>query len=213
VLKPARIRTAGEEIANAISHGAGALAAAVGTPFLVFAAVRHGSSAEVVGVSVFAFTAILLYLASSVYHALPDGRMKDLFEVIDHSAIYLLIAGTYTPFTLGPLHGALGWTLFGVIWALAAIGVTMKIIHGIQRPVLSTLLYIGMGWLVLVAARSLWLNLPTPGLVWLAAGGLAYTGGTVFYLARRLPYGHTAWHLFVLAGTTCHYFAVLWYAV
>lgn len=208
-----RIKSLGEEIANAVSHGAGVIGFLVGTPFLVLAALRHGHPAGVVAVSVFAFSGILLYLSSTIYHALPNGRAKDAFEVLDHSAIYLLIAGTYTPFTLGPLRGSLGWTLFGIVWGLAVVGVTMKLLHGIKRPVLSTLLYIGMGWLVLIAARSLWLHLPTPGLIWLAAGGLAYTGGTVFYLARWRPYAHTVWHVFVLAGTTCHYFAVLWYSL
>ena len=156
----------------------------------------------------FALTAILLYLTSTIYHALPPGKTKDNFEVIDHSAIYLLIAGTYTPFTLGVLRGSLGWSLFGIIWTLAIAGVIMKTVRGVRNPIFSTGLYLVMGWLVLIAARSLWLHLPTQGLLWLVAGGLAYTGGVVFYLMKWLPYGHLVWHLFVLTGTACHYFAV-----
>ena len=207
-----RVQTLGEEIANAISHGAGALAAIIGAPFLVVTALHHGDSAWVVGVCVFALTAMALYLSSAIYHALPRGRTKEIFEVIDHGAIFLLIAGTYTPFTLGALRGPMGWTLFGTIWGLALVGVVLKSIHGVAYPKLSVALYVAMGWLILIAARSLWLHVPLPGLIWLAAGGLAYTGGVVFYLAKWIPYGHLIWHLFVLTGTVCHYFAVLWYS-
>ena len=210
--KPKRVQSLGEEIANAVSHGAGTLAAIIGTPFLIDAAFRNGGSTAVAGACVFAVSAILLYLTSTVYHALPHGKTKELVEVFDHSAIYLLIAGTYTPFTLGVLRGSLGWTLFGIIWTLAILGVVMKMVRGVQNPLFSVGLYLVMGWLILIAARSLWLHLPRPGLLWLVAGGLAYTGGVAFYLMKRLPYGHLVWHLFVLAGTACHYFAILWYA-
>jgi hemolysin III len=202
----------GEEIANAVSHGVGVLAALVATPFLVLAAARRGDWVAIVGASVFAATVVVLYLASTLYHALPRNRAKRVFRVLDHSAIFLLIAGTYTPFTLGVLRGAWGWTLFSVVWGLAVLGVVMKSVGGIRYPRLSTALYVGMGWLALIAIRPLWLHVPVAGWLWLIAGGLAYTAGIAFYAAERLRYGHFVWHVFVLIGTTCHFFAVLWYA-
>ena len=212
----ARLRrslTLGEEIANSVSHGVGLVAALVATPFLVLTAARRGGVAATVGASVFAGTAVILYSASTLYHALPPNRAKRVFRVLDHSAIFLLIAGTYTPFTLGILHGAWGWTLFGLVWTLAALGVTIKAVGGIRYPRLSTVLYVGMGWLALIAIRPLWLRVPLAGWLWLLAGGLAYTAGIAFYAADRVRYGHFVWHMFVLMGTVCHFFAVLWYAV
>ena len=202
----------GEEIANCVSHGVGLVAALAATPFLVLAA-RPGGATAIVGASVFAGTVIVLYLASTLYHALPKNKAKHVFRVIDHSAIFLLIAGTYTPFTLGVLRGAWGWVLFGIVWGLAVIGVTLKSVGGIRYPRLSTMLYVGMGWLALIAIRPLWLHVPLAGWLWLIAGGLAYTAGIAFYAAERLRYGHFVWHVFVLMGTACHFFAVLWYAV
>ena len=208
-----RAPSLGEEIANSVSHGVGLAAALVATPFLVLAAARHGGSTGTVGASVFAGTVVLLYLASTLYHAWPSPRTKHVFRVIDHSAIFLLIAGTYTPFTLGVLRGAWGWTLFSLVWSLAVLGITLKAVGGIRYPRLSTTLYLGMGWLALIAIRPLWLRLPASGWLWLVAGGLAYTAGVAFYAAERMRYGHFVWHLFVLTGTVCHFFAVLWYAV
>lgn len=208
----AREYSRGEEIAHWVSHGVGFVAALIGAPFLIEAALRHGGGMALIGASVFAVTAALLYLSSTVYHAMPPGRAKEKCEVIDHAAIYLLIAGTYTPFTLGVLRGTMGWTLFGLVWAIAAVGVILKTIHGVKYPILSVSLYIGMGWLIVVAARPLFLNLPLPGLLWLAGGGIAYTAGVAFYLNKKLRFGHFVWHLFVLTGTACHYFAILWYA-
>ena len=202
----------GEEIANAVSHGVGCLAALAATPFLVLAAARRGGAEAIVGASVFAGTVVVLYLASTLYHALPRNRAKRVLRVIDHSAIFLLIAGTYTPFTLGVLRGAWGWTLFGLVWALAGLGVTLKSVRGIRNPRLSTALYVGMGWLALIAIRPLWFHLPPAGWLWLIAGGFAYTSGIAFYAAERLRYAHFVWHVFVLMGTVCHFFAVLWYA-
>ena len=207
-----RGQSLGEELANSISHGVGLAAALVATPILIGNAVRHGSAAFAIGVSVFAATVVLLYLASTLYHALPRGKAKHVFRIIEHSAIYLLIAGTYTPFTLGVLRGAWGWTLIGLIWILAVGGVLLKSMGGVRHPVLSMALYLGMGWLMVVAVRPLWLRVPLPGLAWLLAGGLAYTAGVAFYGAKRLRYGHFVWHLFVLAGTTCHFIAVRFYA-
>jgi len=208
-----RVPSLGEEIANSVSHAAGCLAALAATPFLVLAAVRRGDSIAIVGASVFAGTTVLLYLASTLYHALPRNRAKRVFRVIDHSAIFLLIAGTYTPFTLGVLRGAWGWTLFGIVWGLAVLGVTLKCVGGIRYPRLSTVLYVGMGWLALIAIRPLWLHVPVAGWLWLIGGGLAYTAGIAFYAADRVRYGHFVWHMFVLTGTVCHFFAVLSYAV
>jgi len=211
ILKSPREYSRAEEISHYLSHGAGFVGALVGAPFLVGAALGHGGGTMLVGVLVFAVTAALLYLSSTVYHVLPPGRAKEICEVIDHAAIYLLIAGTYTPFTLGVMKGTTGWTLFGLVWTIALAGVILKSIHGVRYPRLSVALYLGMGWLIVFAARSLVANLPLPGLLWLAAGGLAYTVGVVFYLNKRLRFGHFVWHLFVLAGTACHYFAILWY--
>ena len=201
-----------EERAHYLSHAAGFVGALVGAPFLIEAALRHGGAAALVGASVFAVTAALLYLSSTVYHALPPGKSKEVCEVVDHAAIYLLIAGTYTPFTLGVLRGTLGWTLFGLVWTIAVVGVILKSIHGVRYPKLSVGLYVGMGWLMVIAARPLYLRLPLPGLLWLAGGGIAYTVGVAFYLDKKRRFAHFVWHLFVLAGTACHFFAVLWYA-
>ena len=202
----------GEEIANSVSHGAALVAALVGVPFLVVSSLRHNSVAVTVGASVFAASMVILYLASTLYHAMPHNRAKRFFQVLDHSAIYLLIAGTYTPFTLGVLRGPWGWTLFGVVWALAVIGLVFTSLGGIKHKFLSISLYLGMGWAVVVALRPLWLALPGAGLAWLVGGGIAYTVGVAFYAARRMPYAHFIWHLFVMLGTACHFFAVLWYA-
>ena len=208
-----RAQSLGEEIANSVSHGVALLSALVAVPFLILASVRHGTAVNIVGASVFAGTVVLLYLTSTLYHAVPHPRAKRLLKKLDHGAIYLLIAGTYTPFTLGVLGGPWGWTLFGLVWALAVVGVALKAFDRISHPVWSTGLYIVMGWLVVIAAKPVLASIATPGLILLAAGGLAYTLGVVFFtLDSRVRYGHFVWHLFVVAGTTCHYFAVLDYA-
>ena len=206
-----RAQTLGEEIANAVSHGVGFALAVAAIPVLVFAARPHGARA-VVGVTVFATTAALLYLASTLYHAISHAGAKRVLRVFDHSAIYLLIAGTYTPFTLNVLRGAWGWSLFGAVWGLAVIGVIIKSTRGFKVKGLSTALYLGMGWLVVIAAKPLMSNLPMPGLAWLLAGGLAYSAGTIFYARHHKRYAHFAWHLCVMAGTACHFVAVLGYA-
>ena len=202
----------GERLANSLSHGVGFMCAVAATPILIIGAVNRGGAADVVGSSIFGATMMLLYLASASYHAVPAGRLKDRLHRLDHAAIYLLIAGTYTPFTLGVLGGAWGWTLFGIVWGAAALGVCDKLIAGIRDRRLSTALYLIMGWAVLIVIRPLVLNMPPPGIALLVAGGLSYSVGVVFYTARRLPYNHFIWHLFVLAGSTCHFFSVLWYA-
>jgi hemolysin III len=173
---------------------------------------RRGDTTMILAAGIFAVTVVLLYGASTLYHAIPEGRTKRVLQVIDHSAIYLLIAGTYTPFALGVLRGVWGWTLLGVVWLLAGAGVSLKAWHGIRWPRLSTALYLAMGWLAIVAVRPFLREVPLGGLVLIAAGGLAYTAGVAFYTADRLRYGHFVWHLFVLTGTCCHYAAILWYA-
>jgi hemolysin III len=208
-----REQSRGEEIANSISHGIGLIAALVATPFLVVHAIRRGDTGFIIGASLFATTMVLLYLASTLYHALPRGKTKRMFQVIEHSAIFLLIAGTYTPFTLGVLRGAWGWTLLGLVWGLAVVGVALKAFDRISHPIVSTGLYLLMGWLILIAGNPLYARVPSSGLRWLVAGGVAYTAGVAFYATdSRLRYGHYIWHLFVMTGTACHYVAVLWYA-
>jgi hemolysin III len=216
VLPQERQQSLGEEIANSISHGVALLAALIAAPFLVVAAVQRGAVAGIVGASIFAATMVLLFATSMLYHALPGRkalRAKRVFQIFDHSAIYLLIAGTYTPFTLGVLRGPWGWTLFGLVWSMALAGVVVKAVAGIRYPHLSTALYLLMGWVALIAIKPMWQLMPGWGLFWLLAGGLAYTLGVVFFaLDGRLRYGHFVWHLFVSAGTACHFIAVLYYA-
>ncbi|HLQ27157.1 MAG TPA: hemolysin III family protein [Acidiferrobacterales bacterium] len=208
-----RAQSLGEEIANSVSHGVGLAAALIAAPFLLVAVARHGSGAVIVGAGIFVGTMVLLYLTSTLYHALAENRAKHVFQVLDHSAIFLLIAGTYTPFTLGVLRGPWGWALFGLVWGLAVVGMVLKAVGGVRYPVLSTFLYLGMGWLALIAIRPLWLYLPLAGLLWLVAGGAAYTVGVAFFaLDERVRYAHFVWHLFVMAGTACHFVAVYRYA-
>ncbi len=207
-----RLQSLGEEIANSVSHGLALLAAIGAVPFLM-AAARDLSTASRVGAVVFAVTMVLLYFTSMLYHALPNGRAKRVFLKLDYCAIFLFIAGSYTPFALGALYGAWGWTLFGLVWALAVVGVILKSTDKLSHPWISTGLYLGMGWLVLIAAVPLVERVPTQGLVWLVAGGLAYTLGVVFFvLDSRIRYAHAIWHGFVAAGTGCHFFAVMGYA-
>lgn len=208
----ARNQTIGEEIANSVSHGIGLVLAIAAAPVLIIAAVRSGTPWNLIGVSVFATSMILLYLASTLYHAVTHAGAKRVFRVLDHGAIFLLIAGTYTPFTLGILRGPWGWTLFGLVWAMAAFGLTTKAVFGTNRRWLSVPLYLAMGWLAVIAAPQILARVPLTGLAWILAGGIAYTAGTAFFAAHRVRYSHLAWHLFVLAGTACHFFAVLWYS-
>lgn len=208
-----RAQSREEELANSISHGVGLILALVSTPFLIVYAVRHQSAAFIVGVCLFAATMALVYLTSTIYHALHLGKVKRVFQVLDHCAIFLFIAGSYTPFTFGVLRGAWGWTLFGLVWGIAVFGIILKILDKMSHPLLSTGVYLLMGWLALVAIHPLYTRVPSVGLLLLATGGLAYTAGAVFYLTdSRLRYGHFVWHLFVMAGSSCHYCAVFWYA-
>jgi hemolysin III len=201
-----------EEIANSISHGLGLVLAVVALPILIVSAMRIGSTPFIVGAAVFGATMILLYLASTLYHSITHETTKSFCRLFDHSAIFLLIAGTYTPFTLGVLRGAWGWTLLVIIWALAIAGIIIKALPRTRHSWISMVLYVVMGWLAIVAIKPIWQLVPLPGILLVFAGGLAYTGGLGFFAAQRLRYSHFIWHLFVIAGTTCHFFAVLWYA-
>ena len=207
-----RAQSRGEEVANSVSHGVGLLAGLVAAPVLMLSAVRHGGAARIAGASVFAVAMLLLYLTSTLYHALPGSRAKQLFRLLDHASIYVMIAGTYTPITLSVLGGTWGWTLFGIVWGLALGGIVLTMAGGVRYPKLRISLYLAMGWLIVVAVKPLWLRMPSEGLLWLSAGGLAYTVGVVFYAAKRVRYGHFLWHLFVIAGTACHFIAVLRFA-
>ena len=206
-----RVATPREEIANAMTHGVGFLASLIGLPILVLTAAARGERMAIIGASVFGATLIALYAASTLYHAIPHPTLKQKLRVVDHAAIYCLIAGTYTPFTLGVLRGAWGWTMFGIVWTLAALGVLFKLKFGPRFQRASTAMYIAMGWVIIIALKPLLLSVPTAGLTLLGAGGLLYTSGCVFYLARK-SWSHPVWHLFVMGGSACHYFAVLWYS-
>jgi hemolysin III len=208
-----REQSRGEEVANSISHGITFIAMLIGTPYLIMNALHQGDVAEVIGKSVFAATAMLLYFSSAVYHGLAAGKAKRAFRVIEHSAIFFLIAGTYTPFTLGVLKGVWGWSIFTLVWSLVVIGVSLKVFEKEPHPVISISLYLLMGWIMVVAAYPLFVKMPTEGLLLLVAGGLFYTLGVGFFITdSKLKYGHLMWHFFVMGGTACHYFAVLWYA-
>ena len=207
-----RPQSLGEEIANSISHGVGLIAALAASPILILVAASKGSALTIVAVSIFATSMVLLYLSSMMYHCLPRNRGKHVFLIFDHIAIFLLIAGTYTPFALGVLRGAVGWTLFGMIWGVALIGIITKLVPKLRHSKLSLALYLGMGWMVVLVIRPLCQHLPFDGLLWLVAGGLAYTVGVIFFVIDK-KYSHFIWHLFTIAGTTCHFFAILWYVV
>jgi hemolysin III len=208
-----RPQTAREEVANAISHGAGVVMGLVALPLLVVAAARRDDPWQVVAGAIYATTLVLLYSASTMYHALPSHfPAKRVFRGLDHGAIYLLIAGTYTPFALGALRGPWGWSILGVIWSLALAGIILKMGLGFRYPRLSTALYLLMGWLMIVALRPLQLAIGWGGLAWIAAGGISYTAGVYFYTRDHRRYHHFVWHLFVLAGSACHLVAVARYA-
>lgn len=206
---PSRRQSVGEELANSISHGIGLLVAMIGTPVLLLAAFHHGSISFFIGTIIFTSTMLLVYLGSTVYHAWPRTSAKSILQVIDHSAIFLLIAGTYTPFALGPLRDAGGLTMLGIVWALALFGLMLKATRGaLRHRKLAMTLYLGTGWLGIIFIRPLALAIPLSALLWLIAGGVAYTAGTLFFANERLRYAHFVWHLFVVAGTSCHFAAV-----
>jgi hemolysin III len=202
-----------EEIASSVIHGVGVVLSLAGLTALVIYASRYGSAKHIVGCVVFGVTLVFLYTSSTLYHSVRSARLKHIFGVIDHSCIYLLIAGTYTPFTLVTLEGPVGWSLFGIVWGLAAAGIVFQIFFVHRSKILATLAYIGMGWLVIFAIKPLINAMPVGGLILVTAGGVAYTLGAVFYLLKKMPYNHAVWHVFVLAGSALHYFAVMRYVV
>jgi hemolysin III len=198
-----------EEIANAVTHGVGALASAAAGAVLITLAAQSGTRLQMVSAVVFCASLLLLYTASTLYHAIPSLAAKRKLKVFDHCAIYMLIAGTYTPFALIGLRGPVGWWLFGVAWGLALIGIMFKLFFTGRFKLFSTLVYIGMGWMAVFAIQPMIVNIPLASLLWLLAGGVAYTAGTLFYHNERLRYSHAVWHLFVLAGSACHFIAVI----
>lgn len=202
-----------EELANALTHGLGAAAALAGGAVMISLAAVFGDGWQLAGAITFGVCLLLLYVASTLYHAIPHPAARQRLKVFDHCAIYLLIAGTYTPFTLVGLRGPWGWGLFAAIWALALAGVAFKLFFTGRFRVLSTLIYVAMGWMVLVAIKPLWGALDGWELGWLFAGGACYTLGTLFYHRPSMPYSHAVWHLFVLAGSVCHFIAVLAHVV
>ncbi|MDD3180846.1 MAG: hemolysin III family protein [Opitutaceae bacterium] len=202
-----------EEFAHSLTHGLGAGLSVAGLTLLIVFSVLYGNAWHVVSTAIFGATLVLLYTASTLYHSMRGERLKQLFRKFDHAAIFLLIAGTYTPFVLVPLRGPWGWSMFGVVWGLAVAGITLKFWFTGRFRFVSTLIYLGMGWLVLIAIKPLVASLPRAGLAWLVAGGVCYTFGTVFYVWKRLPYHHVVWHLCVLGGSACHWVAVFRYVV
>ncbi|HUN54922.1 MAG TPA: hemolysin III family protein [Smithella sp.] len=202
-----------EEIFNSITHGVGiVISIAALTVMIVFSSL-YGSAIHIVSSIIFGVALILLYTASTLYHSFQKPRIKHTFKIMDHSCIYVLIAGTYTPFLLVTLRGILGWSMFGLIWALTAIGVLFKIFFVHRFAIFSTIAYIVMGWLIIFAIKPLMHALPGGGLTLLVCGGLAYTLGTIFYAWEKLPFNHAIWHSFVLAGSACHFFAIMFYVV
>lgn len=201
-----------EEIAHSITHGLGIVLSIAGLAVLTAFAALHGTIWHIVGCSIFGATLILLYVCSTLYHSIPLPRAKAVLRRLDHAAIYLLIAGTYTPFALGPLQGPWGWTLLGIVWGLALTGILLEMIPRLRHRRWTIVLYLGMGWLAVVALEPLVEAISAGGVALLAAGGLAYTAGVLFYVWRR-PFHHAVWHGFVLAGSALHFFCVLFYAI
>jgi hemolysin III len=211
--KVPHLETPAEEVASSVTHAVGGLLASCAlTMLIVFAALAHDSR-RVVAVSIYGATLVVMYVASAVYHTVRTQRIKKAMRVLDHASIYLLIAGTYTPILLISMPRSWGWSLFGVIWGIAVLGVIFKLKYVGRFETFSTALYVVMGWLVIVAFKPLFASFPTGGLLWMFAGGMAYTVGVAFYLWDRLPFNHAIWHLFVLAGSVCHFFLVLFYVL
>lgn len=208
-----RAYSLGEEIANSVIHGLGIGLSVAALVILVAFAALSGDPFKLASAIVYGISLVLEYTASTLYHSFPQPKVKHLFKIFDHCGIYLLIAGTYTPFCLVTLRGVVGWWLFGVIWALAIIGIAVEAFWAYRPRWLSAAVYLGMGWMVVLSLRPLVANLDPAGVWLLIAGGLAYTVGTVFYVMKKVKYMHAVWHVFVLAGSTCHFLAVLIYVI
>ena len=202
-----------EEILNSVTHGAGALVSIAGLVILIVSSSMYGQVSHIASCTVFGISLVLLYTASTLYHSFQKPNIKHILKILDHSCIYVLIAGTYTPFMIVIVRGALGWTMFTIVWSLTILGIIFKAFFVNRFKIISTLAYILMGWLIIFAIKPLFQTLPGSGIAWLVAGGLAYTLGTIFYAWKKLPFNHAIWHLFVLAGSTCHFMAVLFYVV
>jgi hemolysin III len=202
-----------EEMANAISHGIGVLLSIAALVLLVVRATMHGNIWHVVSFSIYGASLVILYSCSTLLHSFQNQKLKDLFEILDHAAIYLLIAGSYTPYLLVTMRGPLGWSIFGIIWGLALSGMILKIFYVKRFILISTLCYILMGWLIVFAFKPLYANLAFGGIVWLVIGGLLYTFGSLFYVWRRVPYHHAIWHIFVLAGSISHFLSINLYVL
>ncbi|WP_420628857.1 PAQR family membrane homeostasis protein TrhA [Candidatus Leptofilum sp.] len=205
--------TVGEEIANSITHGIGAALSIAGLTLLVSLAAIYGDVWRVVSFSIYGSSLVLLYLCSTLYHSIQHPKAKRILRIFDHSAIYLLIAGSYTPFTLVSMRGPWGWTLFGVVWGLALLGIAFKTVFIGKYEKWATAAYVLMGWLVVIAFKQMLVTVPPGGIVWLVVGGVVYTLGVLFYAWEKLPYNHAIWHLFVLGGSICHFFAVLFHVL
>jgi len=209
--KNSRPFTLGEEIFNSITHGIGSGLSIAGLVILVVLAVLNGDVYQIIGFSIFGASLVLMYLSSTLYHGIQQPRAKHVFKIFDHSAIYLLIAGSYTPFLLVGIRGTTGWTLLAIVWLIALIGITMKVLFIDRFHVLSVIMYLGMGWLCVFAFSEMMSSIHIGGIIWLAAGGILYTIGVIFYAMQKIPYMHGVWHFFVLGGSLCHYFAVLFF--
>ncbi len=205
--------TLGEEICNSVTHGIGALISISGLVLLIVFSAMYGNVNHIVSCTIFGTALVLLYTASTLYHSLKKPKLKHIFKIFDHSCIYVLIAGTYTPFLLVTISGAVGWTMLIIVWSLAVVGILFKIFFIYRFKIISTIAYILMGWIIIFAIKPLFHALPGGGLALLISGGLAYTFGTIFYAWNRLPFNHAIWHLFVLAGSVCHFFAVMFYVI
>jgi hemolysin III len=202
-----------EEIFNSITHGIGALISIAGLVLLIIFSSMYGNLNNVISCTIFGITLVLLYTASTLYHSFRKPNLKHVFKILDHSCIYILIAGTYTPFLLVTIRGVVGWSMFALVWSLTVIGILFKIFFVHRFKIISTIAYILMGWLVIFAIRPLFQALPGGGLSLLVCGGLAYTLGTIFYAWDKLPFNHAIWHLFVLTGSVCHFCAVMFYVI
>lgn len=213
VTPAARPYSLAEEVASSVTHGLGVILSITALIVLATLAARSGDTWRLVSFSIYGSTLIIMYLSSALYHSFQKPEVKKVLRYLDHSAIYLLIAGTYTPFTLVTLRGPWGWTIFGLVWSFAFVGLLMTVMGAGRSRLLASLIYIGMGWIIVIAIKPLVETIPPGGLAWLVAGGLFYTLGVIFYVWKKLPFNHAIWHLFVLGGSLCHFLAILLYVL